>query len=1175
MKFIKLTFRTKNSRIIFVLLILIFQCLSINFNFIEKGSSDSTWSHNSKSDLENGNLTYLEILGEGDFPHLRLKPIDYDNWTKKKSYVPSDRCWHAMAPVDGTDNIVLFGGWEGMNVNLNDTYVYDLSTNSWTRKYPINNPDIRRIHGMATIYGTDKVLMFGGINEVESFNDTWIYDLSANSWTESTSVNSPSHRGGYIASVYGTDKVVLFGGYSSGYKRDTWLYDYSEDKWTQIFPSKRPAARSRHALVSIYGSDKVLLFGGTDGTWRLIDTWIYDLSDNTWVELKPTKKPGPRDFVSMASIYGTDKVVLFGGDSMNYRDDTWVFDLSDNNWFKKYPTNKPSERISHAMASVIGTDIVLLHGGNLFYGAGFADDTWAFDAIDYEKDGFFISEIFNNTENFDLKLLCWNSTVPSGTNLKIQVRTGKSETKIITEDFVGPSGSSTSFYTSSPEKVWGGHYGDNLMQFKIYFNSTSQKFSPTLYNLTIHYNCLPKTILKSPLNNMISINNKPEFIWSSSDSDSEEITKFQLIVSKDVEFTDIAYDSGEQNYIVDRWQFPEGTSYSIMVDGTWYWKVRVKDSDDSWGLFSVPKKFIIDTSAPLSKISNLINDTYYIELNKLSGTASDGINGSGVTRVEITIECMKDNKFWSNTAWIPEINWLTVNGIDKWEFDLQNVTFNSGVPYKIQARAVDLADHVQIPNEYYIIKFDKEPPENLQIVINDDDKYTNSTKVNLFLQAEDHGSGIDQMSFCDKEFNWSIWETYQDMKMFNLKQGDGEKEVYFRVKDKVGNIGNYVYDSILLDTTPPTKLSIIIENNSKYTNSRFVNLDLKAYDNLSGVSDMSFSYDGISWSNWEEFCKSNVLEIPLIDGEMKIYFRVRDKMGNTGEAVDSIILDTEAPKIIDYNINNGEEETRLTNVTLNIDAYDATSGLYQMSLSDDGKTWTDWEIFNEIKSFKISSEDGVKQIYMQLKDNAGNIAGPFITSIVLNTSNSTIPKDSDKDGYPDNVDAFPNDSTQWKDSDGDHYGDNPQGINPDEFPDDPERWKNENNSKNEQPPGTNNTINNDTKSDDTTNDDESSLTGMIVVIILTVIIVIILLLIFLLNRKKHEKTSNVPQATIQVSDTGQTTQQISNNIENQTDQTQHHNPKPSSDNNCSNCGLMKTYMPQYDRYYCYWCKRFD
>jgi len=45
--------------------------------------------------------------------------------------------------------------------------------------------------------------------------------------------------------------------------------------------------------------------------------------------------------------------------------------------------------------------------------------------------------------------------------------------------------------------------------------------------------------------------------------------------------------------------------------------------------------------------------------------------------------------------------------------------------------------------------------------------------------------------------------------------------------------------------------------------------------------------------------------------------------------------------------------------------------------------------------------------------------------------------DSDKDGVGNNADDLPYDSTQWDDRDNDGCGDNPNGNNPDAFPDDP------------------------------------------------------------------------------------------------------------------------------------------
>ena len=48
--------------------------------------------------------------------------------------------------------------------------------------------------------------------------------------------------------------------------------------------------------------------------------------------------------------------------------------------------------------------------------------------------------------------------------------------------------------------------------------------------------------------------------------------------------------------------------------------------------------------------------------------------------------------------------------------------------------------------------------------------------------------------------------------------------------------------------------------------------------------------------------------------------------------------------------------------------------------------------------------------------------------------------DSDSDGTTDDVDAFPNEATQYSDRDGDTWGDNPNGNNADQCPDTPVQW---------------------------------------------------------------------------------------------------------------------------------------
>lgn len=291
-----------------------------------------------------------------------------DNWTNQNPAInPGQLIGHAMASI-GDDKVLLFGA----GPNIDQTWVYDLSDNTWTLQSLPTSPAGRFFHAMANI-GDDKVLLFGGLDASfsNSFNDTWIYDLSDNNWTLKSPATSPSARYSHAMSPVGGDQVLLFSGNGAG--ADTWVYDLTDNTWTLKSPATNPTAVSGHALANI-GGDIVILFGSN---FSGNDTWIYDLSDNNWTLKNPAATPAARQVHGMASLTG-DKVLLFGGlDNIGGGSfgDTWVYDLSDDAWTLKNPAAAPSQRKNLGAAS-IGNNKVLLFGG--FESVPFYDDTWLY-----------------------------------------------------------------------------------------------------------------------------------------------------------------------------------------------------------------------------------------------------------------------------------------------------------------------------------------------------------------------------------------------------------------------------------------------------------------------------------------------------------------------------------------------------------------------------------------------------------------------------------------------------------------------------------------------------------------------------------------------------------------------------------------------------------------------------
>jgi len=102
------------------------------------------------------------------------------------------------------------------------------------------------------------------------------------------------------------------------------------------------------------------------------------------------------------------------------------------------------------------------------------------------------------------------------------------------------------------------------------------------------------------------------------------------------------------------------------------------------------------------------------------------------------------------------------------------------------------------------LKSDTTPPTGT-IKINNDDQYTNLTSVTLNISAQDNtgGSGLDKMQFSNDNITWSTPEVVMATKTWELTSGDGEKTVYAKFSDKMGNWSSVVNDKIILDTIAP------------------------------------------------------------------------------------------------------------------------------------------------------------------------------------------------------------------------------------------------------------------------------------------------------------------------------------------------------------------------------------
>jgi len=305
-----------------------------------------------------------------------------NRWVDMKPQIaPSARSYAAMVYDIKNAVFILFGGFnneDGIRTK-NDTWIYSLRNNTWTDMNPKESPPPREMHAMAYDSISGDVILFGGM---WSDSDTWIYNLSANIWINRSSSSAPSARWGH-SMVWdpGRGKMVLFGGFDDkSLTNDTWCYDPDTNNWTNMEPAPVPPAREWHAATYDRGLGKSIIFGGENNISIVFnDIWTYDIKTNIWTNIAPDQIPACRVDFSMAYDAGKAESVLFGGlDESKFRDDTWTYNSSTNTWKNMNPMLKPPPRAETRMAYDYSAGAIVLFGGS---NSSAMNDTWTYESM--------------------------------------------------------------------------------------------------------------------------------------------------------------------------------------------------------------------------------------------------------------------------------------------------------------------------------------------------------------------------------------------------------------------------------------------------------------------------------------------------------------------------------------------------------------------------------------------------------------------------------------------------------------------------------------------------------------------------------------------------------------------------------------------------------------------------
>lgn len=154
-------------------------------------------------------------------------------WVKQNTVLSTPTARVHSGIASSAASTILFGGYH-MGGYLQDTFSWNGT--AWTRLNPTTKPSARAECSMAYDTVNSQYVMFGGKDNANVYSDTWVY--VNNNWVLKTmpiSATPPARSGASLAFDSTRNQITLFGGYNQhDALNDTWVLNAGTTGWTQL-----------------------------------------------------------------------------------------------------------------------------------------------------------------------------------------------------------------------------------------------------------------------------------------------------------------------------------------------------------------------------------------------------------------------------------------------------------------------------------------------------------------------------------------------------------------------------------------------------------------------------------------------------------------------------------------------------------------------------------------------------------------------------------------------------------------------------------------------------------------------------------------------------------------------------------------------------------------------------
>ena len=302
-------------------------------------------------------------------------PPEEFGWKSLDVQVTGPRVESAMSWDPGCEKFFLHGGRDGDWDFRPQTWAWSPDSPAWVLVVGAGEPSpgARTSHTMVWDSKRERMVLFGGTDFDDTFNDTWAFDGPETRWAPLETLGprpSPRFQHGMVYDPV-TDQVMIFGGRGPDQEllHDTWLLEMDGLRWSRLDSSAgavHPEPQDHVKMAHDTLSGVTVLSGDPSAANAEAETWHFDFRVPGWIQAKPVQGPQEMDHGFLCPVETLGGLLLLGFEpGHRNRPSTWLYRPQSETWtLLRAGASPPDFPLDHGQVASDGQHFYLLAGFN-------------------------------------------------------------------------------------------------------------------------------------------------------------------------------------------------------------------------------------------------------------------------------------------------------------------------------------------------------------------------------------------------------------------------------------------------------------------------------------------------------------------------------------------------------------------------------------------------------------------------------------------------------------------------------------------------------------------------------------------------------------------------------------------------------------------------------------------